>query len=175
MCSAAGGQPVVAALYGVIVDAGVAALTGAGLTGGVALATQVVGGWMSARSIRREARSARLTEYLAGTLGAVLAIGQVARAPLEHKAQLERELVWSYVDRANNALTSIELHDAADLVAAVQAFDRAVVELIGLARDRVYDRQAWRDERHVVLDERLAEVKRVGRRHVRGRSSESTP
>lgn len=153
-----------------IVDAGVAALVGAGVTGVVAIAVQVLGGLMSARSSRREARSDRLTEYLAGTLGGALAIGQVARAPSDQKAHLERELVWPYMDRSNNALTAIELHDAAELVAAVQAFDRAMVELMELAREREYDRQAWRAERHAVLADRLAQVKQIGRRHVAGAS-----
>jgi hypothetical protein len=150
----------------------VAALVGAGIAGVVALAAQVLGGLMSARSRRREARSSRLTEYLAGTYGGVLAIGQVARAPRERKTELEREVVWPYMDRSNTALTAIELHDAADLVAAIQAFDAAVVELVGWARDREYDRPAWRDQRHAVLDEHLARVKHVGRQHVRGTALE---
>ena len=123
---------------------------------------------MSARSLRVEARSARLTDYLSGTLGGVLAIGQVARAPMDQKLILEHDLVWAYIDRSNNALSAIELHDAADLVAAVQTFDRAVAELMGLARVQEFDRQTWRDQRHALLDDKLAQLKQVGRRHVRG-------
>lgn len=161
-------RPASVGLYGVIVDAGVAALVGAGVTGVVAITVQMLGGWMSARSLRVEARSARLTDYLSGTLGGVLAIGQVARAPMAQKLILERDLVWAYMDRSNNALSAIELHDAADLVAAVQTFDRAVAELMGLARGEEFDRQTWSDQRHALLDDKLAQLKQVGRRHVRG-------
>jgi hypothetical protein len=138
------------------------------VTGVVAIAAQMLGGWLSARSLRSEARSARLTNYLSASYGGVLAIGQVARAPMDQKPRLERELVWAYIDQSNRALTAIELHDAAELVAAVQAVDRSVVDLMSAARGQEFDRQNWRDQRHALLDDTLAQLKQVGRRHVRG-------
>jgi hypothetical protein len=149
-------------------DPGVAALTGAGVSGVVALAAQVLGGTLAARASRRDRLSARLTDYLSSTHGLVLALGQMARADFSEKAKVEAERVWAYNDTANAALAEIELHDPQAIVEAVNKLDQALVQLTNAARDRVSSRAEWRARRAELVDAAVAEVKRVGRIHVRG-------
>ncbi len=147
-------------------DAGVAALLGAAVAGTVALLSQFVGGWISARNSRRERLSNRLTEFLSSTYACVLAIGQVARADGTLKDELERDLVWPYIDRTNQALSEIEIHDKEELVTAAVQLDRGVAKLMQLARASQFDRADWRAHREAAIDPPLREMKAVARRQV---------
>jgi hypothetical protein len=77
------------------VDHGVAALLGAGISSVVALGTQFVGSWLTARLGLRPRQGERLSRFPDLAHGYVLAVGQVAREGSSDKDAMERTLCES--------------------------------------------------------------------------------
>ena len=92
-------------------DSALAAVTGALIGASAGVATQL----MSARAAwareHGERLGDRLTDYLASTYQAVLTMGEVARAPQDLKADLQRTSLWpvresSTTDSQQSAFTT---------------------------------------------------------------------
>jgi hypothetical protein len=149
--------------YAPTMDSGMAAIIGASVSAGVALATQVLTSSLSTRASKRREFSGRLTRYLGGTRSLMLAVEQVALAEFSDKAKVEAEHLWAYRDSTAAALTEIELHDQSSIVTAVMSVDEAVQGLISDARGRVFTRVEWSTHRTSTLDAPLSKIQGLGR------------
>lgn len=109
---------------------------------------------LAARRSREEARSGvqgRVSSYLAATYQGVLSLRDMALAETEAKPAIEKAEVWPTVDRVNAALVAIRVCDSGALVAAVNTFDVAMVQLAADARNEVFTHDTWRARRTEVI------------------------
>jgi hypothetical protein len=147
-------------------DAGVAALLGALISGAVVLASQVVGASLSARHQQVQRRGLRFSRFMASTRGYVLAVGQVARAEPHEKSDLEGKLVWRYMDEVIDALAEIQLHEPESVTRSFEEVDALLGELIGIARERRFERKEWRETKDAILGDRMLALTATARRTV---------
>jgi hypothetical protein len=147
-------------------DAGVAALLGALVSGAVVLASQVVGASLSARHQQVQRRGLRISRFMASAQGYILSVGQVARAELHQKSHLEETLVWRYMDDVIDALAEIQLHEPESVSRSFEEVDALLGELISIARERRFERQEWRETRDAILGDRILALRATARRMV---------
>lgn len=117
---------------------------------------------------QRLAMTNRISEFLASTYHAVLSVRDVALAAPDEKRDVEKREIWPTVDRVNRCLTAVRVNDSAAVVAAVEALDRALVELSRKARAREYDYEEWRALRLDVIRDLPDGIIVVARREARG-------
>lgn len=123
-----------------------------------------------ARRSREESRAslaARASEYVAATYHGVLALRDVALAPIEEKRAVEKVEVWPTVDRVNRALINIEINDSPAFVSAVQELDAAMVLLARTATEAVYDLDSWRAARARIIGDLPKRVKDAAKEDLR--------
>jgi hypothetical protein len=145
------------------VDQGTAAVLGAAISGAVALGGLLVGSWLATRRQRGEYRGERLARFMASAESYVMAVGQVARAESDQKANLESQLVWKYMDSVIAALAEIRLHDAEHVVDAAEDLDAALGDLIGEAREQQFSRDDWRSARDPIIKSQMAQMRQLAR------------
>lgn len=152
-------------------DAGVAVVVGGLITGTFAVLVPTTASVLERRRRLREEEAKRLGDFLAATWAAVMAISEVACAPMAEKRQLRLTLDSPTVDRVNSALTQLELHaEPADLV-AFRSLDDALVRLSELAEAKEYAPDEWRVVRSSTISVELESAKAAARERVRPGSS----
>lgn len=125
-----------------------AVVLGALISGMVGVLVVIVQQRLAGRHELEMAKAHRLGELSAAGWATTLALGDLARAPLAEKVEVEQsERFQSLMDRFNSALAQIQLLDDGDVYAAAHAVDECLVHLLYEARAGVADRPSWRAKR----------------------------
>jgi hypothetical protein len=123
------------------------ALVASAVSAVVALLVVALQASMERRRVRRAERVERLAAFFADVHGVAIAIGGLAQAPAEDKAEAEAVFRNKHADRLNFRLWQIRLLEDHDVVTAAVSIDRELVRQVELARARQWGREEWRNER----------------------------
>jgi hypothetical protein len=98
-------------------------------------------------SSARDAQAERLARFMGASHEIVLGLGDVARAPEAEKKALLTDLVMDQRIRINQALAELRLLEEKGVVKAAKDLDRELVALTDLAKEKVWSREDWRNQR----------------------------
>ena len=93
---------------------------------------------------QHQRRSEQLAQYFAAAHAAVLAIGELARAPMVAKAALNAKFLEGTTDRVNTGLAQLRLLEPSVVVDAAMSLDRSMVDLHKKSRAQQWTSEEWR-------------------------------
>jgi hypothetical protein len=124
-----------------------AVLIGSAISAIVAMAVVAFQYSLERRKQSLAERAERLGDFLASSYAVAVGIEEIAGEPIEHKTRVEAKVRSSVEDRLNSCLTRLRLFEDADVVAAATYLERELTRITDVARDQVWSRAAWRDQR----------------------------
>lgn len=92
-------------------------------------------------------RAGRLGDFLAASFATAVGIEEIARASMRNKSGAEAKVRSSIEDRLNSCLTRLRLFEEEDVVVAATYLERELTRITGLAREQVWSRAEWREQR----------------------------
>ncbi|MCG5473027.1 hypothetical protein LADH09A_000911 [Micromonospora sp. LAH09] len=98
------------------------------------------------RRQQRADRAERLAGFFAASHALVLHLGNLARAPLDEKDQIEVK-ARDLEDRINSRLAQVQLLEDRDIVDVARRLDGQLVHLARQARTKQWPRDDWREAR----------------------------
>jgi hypothetical protein len=143
----------------------VALVIGAAISAVVALVVVQRQHRLERSSGQHQRRSDRLAQYFAATHAAVLAMGELARAPLAEKAGLNAKFLEGATDRVNTGLAQLRLLEPSVVVDAAMGLDRSMVDLHKKSRAQQWSYDEWRIQQQD-LTQLVEEFTRIVRREL---------
>jgi hypothetical protein len=141
-----------------------AIVVGAAISGLIGVLVVFVQRRLERRHELKDQTAARLASFVAAAWNAYDDLGPLARAEGAEKEQLRRDLgtreAW---DRFNAALAQVQMLDDEQVNRAATGVLHQLVRCHRLARERAWQRDAWRAEREAVL-RAIADFQQAGRR-----------
>ena len=120
---------------------------------------------MARRHTEAHARAKGIAEFVSATRGAVIAIGHLARQPMESKASFsESGFYTSREDRETSAFNVVQLLDPVDVVEAAADLHSALVRLEQDAKAKTWTQADWEGHRATILNGYVTSVFAAGRR-----------